>query len=90
MKEKPDHVSQNDWDEVNSPPLSEEILARMQPVFKAHPEIPRRVRGPQKDPTKMAVSIRLSPQVVEYFKSRGKGWHAQLDAVLSEYVASHK
>ena len=90
MKKKPDHVSQKDWDEVNSPPLSEEILARMQPVFKAHPEIPHRVRGPQKDPTKIAVSIRLSPQVVEYFKSRGKGWQTQLDEVLRKYVASHK
>jgi len=90
MKKKPEHISQKDWDGVDSPPLSEEMLMHMQPVFKAHPEIPPKVRGPQKEPTKIAVSIRLSPQVIEHFKSRGRGWQTHLDKVLSEYVASHK
>ena len=90
MKKKPEHVSQKDWDEVNSPPLSNKMLERMQPVSKIHPAIPPRVRGPQKSPTKIAVSIRLSPQVIEYFKSLGRGWQTHLDQVLSEYVTSHK
>lgn len=90
MKNKPDHIAQNDWDEVDSPALSDDMLARMQPVSTAHPEIPSRVRGPQKAPTKVAISIRLSPQVLEYFKSLGKGWQTDLDEVLREYVASQK
>ena len=47
-----------------------------------------RHRGPQKAPVKQPVSIRLSPEVVEYFKAEGSGWQTRIDAVLREYVAS--
>ncbi len=77
-------------DSVDSPPLSDAMLSRMKPVAAKHPSIPPRIRGPQKSPTKIPVSLRLSPQVVEYFKSMGKGWQTQLDEVLSEYITSHK
>lgn len=46
-------------------------------------------RGQQKTPTKEAVSIRLSPEVLEYFRSTGKGWQTRLDDILREYVKSH-
>lgn len=39
-------------------------------------------RGPQKAPTKVPVSIRLSPEVVKHFKSKGPGWQARIDAAL--------
>ena len=38
---------------------------------------------------KVLLSVRYSPQVVEYFKSTGDGWQSQMDRVLAEYVASH-
>jgi uncharacterized protein (DUF4415 family) len=66
--------------------------------FRAGCEIPRRTadedlkpgelerilrkRGPQKTPTKIAVSIRLSPEVVEYFKAKGPGWQSRIDDAL--------
>jgi len=43
MKKKPDHIKQEDWDAVESPPLSNKVLSRMQPVKKAHPDMPSRV-----------------------------------------------
>jgi len=46
-------------------------------------------RGPQKEPTKVPVSIRLSPDLVEYFKSSGKGWQTRIDQALREYVETH-
>lgn len=47
------------------------------------PEILARVtRGPQKSPTKVAVSIRLSPDVVAHFKSKGPGWQSRIDDAL--------
>ena len=49
----------------------------------------RRGRGPQKTPTKQAVSIRLSPDVLDYFRSTGKGWQTRLDEVLQGYVREH-
>jgi uncharacterized protein (DUF4415 family) len=48
------------------------------------PEILARVarRGPQKAPTKVAVSIRLSPEVISYFKAKGPGWQSKIDEAL--------
>ena len=39
-------------------------------------------RGLQKAPTKVAVSIRLSPEVVKHFKSKGPGWQSRIDDAL--------
>ena len=46
-------------------------------------------RGPQKTPTKQATTIRLSPEVVAFFRSTGDGWQSRMDGVLREYVAQH-
>jgi uncharacterized protein (DUF4415 family) len=89
MKAKDKQITKEDWDSVESPTLSEDILSRMKPVKKAHPNIPKRVRGPQKDPLKVPVSIRLSPEVVEYFKSQGKGWQTTIDNILHDYMKQH-
>ncbi|MEE8430534.1 MAG: BrnA antitoxin family protein [Candidatus Desulfatibia sp.] len=89
MKKKPDHIKQEDWDAVESPPLSNKILSRMQPVRKAHSNMPSRVRGPQKKPTKKQLTIRLNQEVVEYFKLQGKGWQTKINEVLTDYVHSH-
>ena len=39
MKKRPKHISQEDWDAVDSPPLTGEQLARMRPMREVHPEI---------------------------------------------------
>jgi uncharacterized protein (DUF4415 family) len=39
-------------------------------------------RGPQKAPTKIAVSLRLSPDVVKHFKATGPGWQSRIDEAL--------
>ena len=39
-------------------------------------------RGPQKTPTKLAISIRLSRDVLGYFKAAGPGWQGRIDAAL--------
>jgi uncharacterized protein (DUF4415 family) len=39
-------------------------------------------RGPQKTPTKVAVSIRLSPEVISHFKAKGPGWQSRIDDAL--------
>lgn len=46
----------------------------------------RRVRGPQKAPTKTAISIRLSEEVITYFKNTGMGWQTRIDEVLKDFV----
>ena len=39
--------------------------------------------------TKRPVSIRLSPEVDDYFRATGKGWQTRIDEVLKAYVAEH-
>ena len=73
-------------EDVDSPPLSEEILTRMKPVARVHPGIPPRVGVSPTASSKVPVSVRLSPQVVGYFKSMGKEWQARMDEVLCEYI----
>jgi uncharacterized protein (DUF4415 family) len=41
-------------------------------------------RGPQKAPKKIALSIRLSPEVVDHFKATGPGWQSRIDDVLKK------
>jgi uncharacterized protein (DUF4415 family) len=51
-------------------------------LLKAFP----RTRGPQKAPKKVAVSLRLSPDVVEHFKGTGAGWQTRIDDALRDAV----
>ena len=37
---------------------------------------------------KLLVSVRYSPEVLDYFKSTGVGWQSRMDGVLKEYVTS--
>ncbi len=63
-------------------PVSE--VPEMQAFLKAN-------RGrPKADKTKKAISIRLSDEVLEYFRATGKGWQTRLNEVLELYVKSHR
>ena len=50
---------------------------------------PAKARGSQKSPTKIPVSIRLTPDVVSFFKSQGKGWQTKINTILSDYAHTH-
>ncbi len=43
-------------------------------------------RGPQKQPTKISVTLRYSPEVVAYFKSTGTGWQIRIDEALKGWI----
>jgi uncharacterized protein (DUF4415 family) len=44
-------------------------------------------RGPQVSPTKQLVSVRYSPEVLEFFRASGAGWQSRMDEVLKKWVA---
>ena len=49
----------------------------------------RSLRGrPKSDNKKLLVSVRYSPEVLNYFKSTGPGWQARMDGVLRQYVST--
>jgi uncharacterized protein (DUF4415 family) len=63
-------------------PLTEEQLKAMVPI--------KAVRGrPKSENKKLLVSVRYSPEVLNYFRGTGEGWQARMDGVLQEYVAKH-
>jgi uncharacterized protein (DUF4415 family) len=46
-------------------------------------------RGPGKKPRKVAVSVRLAPEVLEFFRDSGEGWQTRINDVLAEYAKAH-
>ncbi|MCX7228132.1 MAG: BrnA antitoxin family protein [Burkholderiales bacterium] len=60
-------------------PLTPKQLKEMVPA--------RALRGRPPSPNrKRLVSIRYSPEVLDYFRSTGEGWQARIDGVLKQYV----
>ena len=74
-----------DYEEL--PEVTTAMLARAEyrigGRLKPHP----RHRGPQKIATKVALSLRLSPDVVQHFKAGGRGWQTRIDDALKKLIA---
>lgn len=77
----PDNPEWTKADFARAKPPEKALSPKVLAAFKHH-------RGPQKDPTKVPVSIRLSREVVSYFKSGGRGWQSRIDEALREFTAS--
>jgi uncharacterized protein (DUF4415 family) len=43
-----------------------------------------------KQPPKVALSLRLSPEVVAHFRATGPGWQRRIDEALKDWVAGHR
>ncbi len=46
----------------------------------------KHTRGPQKSPTKVAISIRLSKDVVDKLRETGDGWQSRVDDALRSWL----
>ncbi len=89
MKRKP---LSNDEGEVRE--LTRKDFARAKPASEAFPELiamQKKARGrPKADTTKQSTTLRLDPEVIEFFKRNGRGWQTRLNDALKEYVLAHK
>lgn len=64
-------------------PLTARQLAAMVPA--------RALRGrPPLASRKQLVSMRYSPEVIEFFRSTGPGWQSRMDGVLKQYVEAQQ
>lgn len=63
-----------DFTDPECPPLTEEQLARLRPVREVHPEWFK--------PRKGVITIRLDLEVIEKYKSMGKGYQTRINADL--------
>jgi uncharacterized protein (DUF4415 family) len=70
----------------DNPEWTAEDFKRAKPFAEVFPEFAesRRARGPQKEPTKVAVSLRLTREMVERFKADGPGWQTRMDEALKK------
>ena len=50
----------------------------------------KRHRGPQKEPTKQLISIRLSRDVIAKLRASGRGWQARVDEHLREWLGERQ
>jgi uncharacterized protein (DUF4415 family) len=86
--------TKEDWDAVESPPMTDEELANMRPAsevmpeefFKAMEEL-RRSRGrPVLEHPKQQVTLRLDADVIAKFRESGKGWQGRMNEALRKAV----
>ena len=79
-----------DLKEVSDNPVwTKDDVKKAKPFSEVFPEFAasiRRGRGRNKAPTKNLVSIRLSPEVLDHFKSQGPGWQTKIDETLRKAV----
>ncbi|GHU36857.1 hypothetical protein FACS1894172_20020 [Spirochaetia bacterium] len=63
------------------PPLTDAELKEMTPVNARHPE--------WYEPKKKDIHVKLDADVLEWFRSFGKGYQTRMNAALREYMLSH-
>ncbi len=86
--------SQSDWDRVRRmvnngiEPAEDEDSPNAAALMRADMG-KRRLGRPVGQDNKVQVSIRYHREVLDYFKSKGAGWQAQMDKVLLEWVKAH-
>lgn len=90
--EKPPHISQQDWDDVDLPEWKDENFERAKPFKDVFPEQfeswKRRPGRPTiDDKPKVHVGFRLAADVVEGIKASGKGYNARVEKVLRDALA---
>jgi len=73
---------------ANDAPLKKAELATGRPLQDVFPDLAAfgRTRARKGEPVKQAVSVRLSPEVIAFFKSKGAGWQTRIDNALKLIV----
>ncbi len=91
QKKKPDHIAQEDWDAVDSPPLTETMLRNLRPARESMPPhlYEKLVQGFKERQAREAkeredVTLSVERGVVEHFKEGGGDWRGRMSAALRQ------
>ena len=80
--------------DLDNPPLTAKDLASLRPLREVLPDLAewsrKRKRARKGEVHKAAVSIRLSPEVIAFYKGKGPGWQTRIDETLRAIVAATK
>ena len=90
--ERPPHISQEDWDSVDVPELSDEQLARARPLKAVQPDLFQAWKRSRGRPTingeaKKHIGFRFAADVVDGLKSTGKGYNTRVENLLRDALA---
>lgn len=81
-----------------NPEWTAEDFAKARPASEVLPhifgeKIAKKMLKPRGRPRvefpKERINIRLSHEVIEYFKSSGDGWQTRIDAALRQFITEH-
>ncbi len=68
------------------PVQTKEELAEFRPLKDVKPELFAKLHPNQNKPDKTEISMRIDTDVLEWFKSQGKGYQTKMNAVLRQYA----
>ena len=73
--------------------MGDEWFATARPAVEVVPSIverARRGRGKQRSPTKERISIRLDADVLEQYRTSGRGWQSRINEVLRQSLLKNE
>ena len=86
---RPTHKTKPEQDDK---PLTARELSALRPLGDVFPDLAawshKRKRAAKGEAQKMAISIRLSPEVLEFYKAKGPGWQTRINDTLCAIVAA--
>ena len=77
-------IQPEEYDEL--PELNDAFFERAD-LYKGEKLI--RAGRPKSPRRKVLLSVRYSPEVVEYFRATGSGWQTRMDDALKEWLKEH-
>lgn len=80
-------LTQEEYEEL--PELTDDVFEKAVYKVQGIEKDPPKKRGPQKLPTKLAISLRLPREVVNYFKAEGPGWQTKMSYALKDWIKHH-
>jgi uncharacterized protein (DUF4415 family) len=66
----------------DNPVIDDAFAKGFRRAVEVAPALVRRMRGPQKTPTKQLISLRLDRDVLAHFRSSGPRWQGRVNAAL--------
>jgi uncharacterized protein (DUF4415 family) len=79
---------------LDDAPMTAKELAGLRPMREVFPDLSewsrKRKRARKGEAHKTPVSIRLSPEVIAFYKGKGSGWQTRIDETLRAIVAATK
>ncbi len=77
--------TRKDWDDLDSPALTKEQMAKAKPFAEALPDLAAAIRRrgrPKLENPKEAIKLRLDTNILASYRHEGPGWQTKINADL--------